>query len=214
MKKYFLKQTAFYRVVIIVFFFFLTLSTVLAQQDRNTGGADQATLRQSRAQSQTNRPEEAGSSTNASGVEPLLIQERVRVQATSSDVDLPLEEQTRQQTQQQTEQRINVVKEDVSRATVGMSKRAEVLQQRNWLRKFFFGYDQIEAATLQQEAEQNRVRIQEMNQLLVDCSDCDKRVRTALQEQLQTMQQEQDRLHAVAEDAQGWRGIFGWLFGD
>jgi hypothetical protein len=110
--------------------------------------------------------------------------------------------------------RMSAVAEEANQAAQGMAQREEALEKRSWLRAFFFGQDQEQAQALQEEAEQNRVRIQEMNQLLTSCDDCDGEVRTLLQEQVQTMLQEQDRLDQVAEKAVGRWGLLGWLFGN
>lgn len=110
--------------------------------------------------------------------------------------------------------RMSEIAEQVNQAAQGMEQREEALQQRSWLRAFFFGQDQEQAQALKNETEQNRLRVQEMNQLLVECGECDAEVKTMLQEQMQTMLQEQDRLDQVAEKAIGRWGLLGWLFGN
>ena len=101
---------------------------------------------------------------------------------------------------------------EVNAATEMMMRQEEALQARSWVRNFFFGQDRDTAYAMQKEAEQNRVRIQEMNQIIADCEDCDSEVKTMLQQQLQTMLQEQNRLAGVAEEASGRTGLLGWLF--
>ncbi len=98
------------------------------------------------------------------------------------------------------------VAEQVNQAAQGVGQREEALQQRSWLRAFFFGQDQEQTQALKNEAEQNRLQVQEMNQLLVEYDDCDAEIKTMLQEQ--------DRLDQVAEKAVGRWALLGWLFGN
>ena len=66
--------------------------------------------------------------------------------------------------------------------------------------------------TLEQESIRNQERIQEMQQLITQCQDCDASVKEMLQEQLQEMEQTQTRLQQVAQNEKQDRGIFGWLW--
>ena len=75
-----------------------------------------------------------------------------------------------------------------------------------------FGGDREAAGLLIQYADQNRQRIQTMEHLLANCSDCDPQVRQMLEEQVQVLSQEQNRLIALGQEEQADRGIFGWLF--
>lgn len=157
----------------------------------------------------------------------LYIQEQTRLQNQQQTGDVEEKVQLRNKSQVavrsiqvaeemlgQNGPRMSKVALEVNNVTEAMVQREESLQERSWFRTFLFGQDKQTAQTIQQEAEQNRNRIQEMNQLLVDCGECDGEVKTMLQEQLQTMSQEQDRLNLVAEEAISKRGILGWLFGN
>jgi hypothetical protein len=52
-----------------------------------------------------------------------------------------------------------------------------------------------------------------MEQLLMNCSDCDPQVRLMLEQQIQTLSKEQNRLIVLGQQEQAERGLFGWLFG-
>jgi len=188
-----------------------------AQQGQTPAGGDNTFREQSREQVRVQNPEELRK----------YVQERTQnqVQQFDEDSDEAVQLRNRSQVAVQAIQaaeamlgqngpRMSEVAEAVNQAAQGMTQREEVLEQRSWLRAFFFGQDQDQVRALQEEAEQNQVRIQELNQLLTNCDGCDGEVRTILQEQVQTMLQEQDRLDQVAENAAGRWGLLGWLFGN
>jgi hypothetical protein len=84
---------------------------------------------------------------------------------------------------------------------------------RSSFMRMLIGGDQEAAGLLIQYADQNQQRIQQMEQLLANCSDCDPQVRMLLEEQVQALSQEQNRLLTLGQQEQGDRGLFGWLFG-
>lgn len=86
----------------------------------------------------------------------------------------------------------------------------ERIQNRGMLTRLFFGGDVEAARQLQQEAEQNRQRIQELQQLRDQC-DCDNQTRQVMAEQIQALVGEQQRLRELAQNETGNRGIFGWF---
>jgi hypothetical protein len=91
--------------------------------------------------------------------------------------------------------------------------RAELqIEARSSVSRMLFGGDREAAGLLVQYADQNRQRIQEMEQLLMNCSDCDPQVRVMLEEQVQVLAEEQNRLRVLGQQEQGDRGLFGWLF--
>lgn len=83
---------------------------------------------------------------------------------------------------------------------------------RNSFTRMLFGGDRETAGLLIRYAEENQQRIREMEQLLVNCSDCDPQVRMTLEQQLQVLSQEQNRLLVFGQQELGDRGLFGWLF--
>ena len=85
------------------------------------------------------------------------------------------------------------------------------IQTRNMLLKFFLGGDEEAAQEMEQEVNRNRMRIQQLKQLMQEC-DCDEEVKAMLQEQIQNMEQEQNRLQELTHNEKQNKGLFGWLF--
>ena len=75
------------------------------------------------------------------------------------------------------------------------------------------GGDSEAADEILQQMEQNQIRIQEMNQIIDTCDDCDPQTVAVLQEQMQNLLQEQNRLQQLAQDEKDYRGLFGWFTG-
>jgi hypothetical protein len=88
----------------------------------------------------------------------------------------------------------------------------ERIENRNAVVRFFAGGDEAAATTLEQETARNQERIQEMQQLIAQCQDCDISVKEMLQEQLKEMETEQTRLSQLAQNEKQDKGIFGWLW--
>ena len=87
----------------------------------------------------------------------------------------------------------------------------ERIRSRSSVVRFFLGGDAEAARNLEQQLEQNQVRIQEMEQLVEQCQ-CSDGVKELLREQIRGMVQEQDRLRSLARLELEDRGIFGQFF--
>jgi hypothetical protein len=87
----------------------------------------------------------------------------------------------------------------------------ERIHARDWFSRFFFGGDEVAAADMEAELERNRDRLQNLTNLLEGC-DCDQEVKAMLQEQVQNLQQEQERLRELAQQEKQSKGLFGWLW--
>ncbi len=91
----------------------------------------------------------------------------------------------------------------------------EKIEMRSSFKRFFAGGDAGAADELEQETVKNQARIQIMNQLKEQCTestDCSQEAKMMLEEQIQTMQQEQTRLKALADKEKKSKGMFGWLW--
>ena len=86
------------------------------------------------------------------------------------------------------------------------------IQNRNIFTKFFFGGDKDSAREILQEININREKVQQLKQLRLEC-DCDDSVKEIVQEQVQNIEQEQNRLQQLVDEQESKKGIFGWLFG-
>ncbi|MBU1164199.1 hypothetical protein KKA15_01380 [Patescibacteria group bacterium] len=91
-------------------------------------------------------------------------------------------------------------------------KAEEKIQNRNSITRFFFGGDKDAAGEIKQEANQNQERIQELKQLRDNC-DCQQEVEEVISQQIQNIEQEQNRLQQLAQEQINKKGLFGWLFG-
>ncbi len=88
----------------------------------------------------------------------------------------------------------------------------EKIQTRNRIVRFFAGGDVESAEQMEQEVSRNRERIQQLYQLREQC-DCDEQIQIMLQEQIQSMGQEQERLQQLAQNEKEYKWSLGRLFG-
>jgi hypothetical protein len=87
----------------------------------------------------------------------------------------------------------------------------EQIQARpGWLR-FLAGGDEAAADTLFQSLNRSHDQIREMQRLVENCT-CDNETRTLLQDQLRVMEEDQERLRALAENETADRGVVGWIW--
>jgi len=91
-------------------------------------------------------------------------------------------------------------------------KAEETIRNRNRIVRFFAGGDQETAEELQNLVDQNRIRIQQLKELKGQC-DCEDEVRTLMQEQVQSMEQGQNKLQELIQNEKNARGIWGWFKG-
>jgi len=68
------------------------------------------------------------------------------------------------------------------------------------------------AEKIEEAASKNQQKLQELKQLKEEC-DCNREVKDVIQEQIQKIEQEQERLGELAKEEKKARGIFGWLRG-
>lgn len=87
----------------------------------------------------------------------------------------------------------------------------EKIQTRSAFSRFFAGGDSEAAEEIEDQVNQNKQRIQELKQLHEQC-DCDEEVKTMMQEQIQKMEIEQNRLQELAQKEKKSKGLFGWLW--
>jgi hypothetical protein len=87
----------------------------------------------------------------------------------------------------------------------------EKIQTRSAFSRFFAGGDKKAGEELEAEVNENQLRIQELKQLKDQC-DCGEEVKAMMQEQIQSMEQEQARLRELAQKEKKSKGMFGWLW--
>jgi len=86
----------------------------------------------------------------------------------------------------------------------------EKIQKRSALVRFFMGGEKNAAEDMGQELTQNQQRIQELNQLEEGCA-CGEEVKAMMQEQIQNMEEEQERLQQLTNREKNAKGLFGWV---
>lgn len=87
----------------------------------------------------------------------------------------------------------------------------ERIQTRSGLVRLFVGGDEKAAEEIEQEVNRNRLRIQQLIQYMNNC-DCGQQVKAMLQEQIQNMEQEQNRLEQLAQKEKSSKGLLGWIW--
>jgi hypothetical protein len=96
--------------------------------------------------------------------------------------------------------------------SVQVTTRAEEqIRNQNSVMRFLFGGNNDAAQEILAEVEQNQNRIEETNRFIQEC-DCDPQTKAILQEQVQNIEQEQNRLSQLAQQEQDYRGLLGWIF--
>jgi len=91
-------------------------------------------------------------------------------------------------------------------------KAEETIRNRNRIVRFFAGGDQDTAEELQNLVDQNRIRLQQLKELK-NQADCEEEVKVLMQEQIQSMEQGQNKLQKLIQNEKNARGIWGWFKG-
>jgi hypothetical protein len=90
-------------------------------------------------------------------------------------------------------------------------KAEEKVQTRSALSRFFAGGDKKAAEEIEADVKANQEKIQELKQLKEQC-ECGEEVKALMQEQIQSMEQEQNRLGELAQKEKKSKGLFGWIW--
>jgi len=105
---------------------------------------------------------------------------------------------------------VSQIAKDFDNSVQATIRTEERIQNRNMIVRFFTGGDQEAAGEIEREVNQNKIRVQQLKQLREQC-DCDEEVKNMFQEQIQNMEQEQNRLQQLAEKEKHTKGIWGWI---
>jgi DNA-binding transcriptional MerR regulator len=106
---------------------------------------------------------------------------------------------------------VSQIAREFNNSVMATIRAEEKIQDRNWFARVFAGGDDQAAGELEREVNTNRERIQQLKQLREQCN-CTEEIRTMMQEQIQNMEQEQNRLQQLAQTEKQSKGIFGWLW--
>ena len=104
---------------------------------------------------------------------------------------------------------ISVIAREFSNSAQKTFEAEERIRARHGFTRFLFGGDTDAARLIEGEAQRNRERATELRRLIGNCT-CDNETRTMLQEQVRTIEQEQDRLRTLASEEMQVRGLFSW----
>lgn len=105
---------------------------------------------------------------------------------------------------------VSQIAQEFNNSVQATIKAEEKIQTRNRIVRFFVGGDAESAEQVEQEVSRNRERIQRLYQLEEQC-DCDEQIKTMLQEQIQNMEQEQERLRQLAQNEKEYKWSLGRL---
>lgn len=85
------------------------------------------------------------------------------------------------------------------------------VENRSSFARFFAGGDKKAALEIEEKVKQNKVMIQQLKNLKEQYSGSDD-VKELMQQQILTMESEQDRLTQLADKEKNSKGMFGWLW--
>jgi len=105
---------------------------------------------------------------------------------------------------------VSQIAKDFDNSVQATIQAEERIQNRNIIVRFFAGGDQETAGEIEREVNQNKLRVQQLKQLREQC-DCNEEIKNMFQEQIQNMEQEQNRLQQLAEKEKQAKGIWGWI---
>ncbi|MBW3011947.1 hypothetical protein KY311_02080 [Candidatus Woesearchaeota archaeon] len=106
---------------------------------------------------------------------------------------------------------VSAIARDFNNSIMARMQLEEQIQNRSRFSRFFMGGDWDSAKQLQRDLNQTQLRLQRLEQLKENCT-CSEDVKALMQEQIQLMHMERDRLRELSDDELGKKGMFGWLF--
>ncbi|MEM5804602.1 MAG: hypothetical protein QXU82_02010 [Candidatus Aenigmatarchaeota archaeon] len=106
---------------------------------------------------------------------------------------------------------VSAIAKEFNNSVQSTLRAEEKIATRNAVIRFLFGGDEAAANDLINQTAQNSLRIRELEQLRDEC-DCSDEVKAEYDNQIRVLQQEQDRLRALAQEELGAKGLFGWMF--
>ncbi|ABN56458.1 MULTISPECIES: hypothetical protein [Methanoculleus] len=104
---------------------------------------------------------------------------------------------------------VSAIAREINNSVQKTFEAEEQIRARHGFMRFLFGGDAEAARLIEEEAQRNRERAAELGYLIGNCT-CDDATRAMLQEQVRTIEQEQDRLRVLASEEMQVRGLFSW----
>ncbi len=216
-------------VIILTFAFVLVANVYAANQSDNAGISNQN-------QEQTQAINQGGNSQiqvqtqqqlqNENGVEEQAqVQEQVQegIQNQDEIQQLPINAEQHQNTvanfvqtlldvadkQGELGEQIRTIAQQQNESADTTLQAAEKVQTRSKVRTFLFGSDYKNLGVLRHEMVQTQSRLQQLNNLMDDIQSEEDEV--VLQNQIQTLEQEQTKIEEFIETQEGKFSLFGWL---
>ena len=177
------------------------IQTQTQQQTQSGSGNDEQVQNQNQNQEQAQQQDQEQTQTQQGQINAEQHRSTVAnfVQSLQSIADREggIGEQVRTITQQQNQSASTTI------------QAMEKVQTRSKVKTFFFGSDYKNLGALRSETVQTRNRLEELNRLMEDVqNEGDK---TELQNQIQTLEQEQTRIESFIKTQESKFSLFGWL---
>ena len=106
-------------------------------------------------------------------------------------------------------QQVRVIAQQQNQSASTTIQAMEKVQTRSKIKTFFFGSDYKNLGTLRSEMVQTRNRLEQLNRLMEKVQD--EGDKTELQNQIQTLEQEQTKIESFIKAEEGKFSLFGWL---
>jgi hypothetical protein len=106
-------------------------------------------------------------------------------------------------------QQLRTIAQNQNQNQEKLEKNMEKIQSRSGIVKFFIGANYGEIKNAQKTLEQNKEQIKQMNQLRTQLSN--QGDQQQLSEQIKVLEQSNQEIETLIEDAQGGFSLFGWL---
>ena len=193
-------------VIAIVLYFSFILKSVNAKSSNSEDGnwgqnkiASQSNDDEEASESEDNEDEEASKSENTNGelhrsVVANFVQSLLRV---ASRQEGGIGEQVRVVAQEQNQNREKT------------ADQIESIEKRNKIKTFLIGTNYKNVGALRSEMVRTRNRLEKLNRLMEQTTNAADK--TELQNQIQTLEQEQAKIETLLKKAEGKFSLFGWL---
>ena len=106
-------------------------------------------------------------------------------------------------------QQVRTIAQQQNQSANTAIRAMEKVQTRSKVKTFFFGSDYKNLGALRSETVQTRNRLEQLNQLMESVQN--EGDQTELQNQIQTLEQEQTRIESFIKAQEGKFSLFGWL---
>lgn len=107
---------------------------------------------------------------------------------------------------------VSAIAKDFDNSAKETESAEEKIMNRGRFMKALFGGDRKDAELIRNKLQTRGERIQKLEELVNNCVGCSADLKALLQEQIQVMKQEQERLKTLADGEENSKGLLGWMF--